>query len=220
MRKKEWHLPKYTEGEELINMISHIVGGVFGIVVLLMCVIKSSLKGDIYAIVGSVIYGISMITLYTMSSVYHGLKPGMAKKIMRILDHCAIYLLIAGTTTPVAMVAIRAINPLVAWIFLGVEWGFAIIAIIFNAIDLKKFAVFAMICNLFMGWAVIFIWKIAIQAMSYRGFMLMLIGGIIYTVGAIIYGLGKKQKYMHSLFHIFVLLGSFLQFISIYKYVL
>ncbi len=217
---KDRLLPNYTKGEEITNMVSHIVGGVFGVVALLMCVIKASLKGDVYGIVSSIIYGLSMIILYTMSSVYHGLKPGMAKKVMRILDHCAIYLLIAGTTTPVALVAVRPVNSLVAWLFLGFEWALAVVAIVLNAIDLKKFAIFSMVCNLFMGWAVVFIWNLAVQSMGYNGFMLMLVGGILYTVGAILYGIGKKQKYMHSLFHLFVLLGSFLQFVSIYKYVL
>ena len=201
-------------------MVSHIVGAAFGFFALILCLIKSSLKGDVYGVVSSIVYGVSMILLYTMSSVYHGLKHELGKKVMRILDHCAIYLLIAGTTTPVALVAIRPIHPTAAWIFFGFEWTLAITAIVLNAIDLKKFRVFSMVCNLFMGWAVVFIWNIAVEALGLRGFYFMLLGGIMYTIGAVLYSIGKKIPYMHSIFHLFVLAGSVLQFISIYIFTL
>ena len=116
-------LPDYTRGEELFNMISHIVGGALGVVALVLCVLVSARKGDAWSIAGSIIYGVSLILLYTMSSVYHGLRHEMAKKVMQVIDHCTIYFLIAGTYTPILLSAIRIVSPSVAWTLFGVEWG-------------------------------------------------------------------------------------------------
>lgn len=211
-------LPNYTFGEELFNMISHIVGATFGIVALIMCIIKSS--GNVYGIVTSIIYGLCMIILYTMSSIYHGLKHGLAKKVFQVLDHCAIYLLIAGTYTPIALVGIRPMFVWHGWGIFAFEWIISFVIITLNAIDLKRFKNISMILNLFLGWAIIFILPQALQALHSTAFWLILSGGIFYTIGAILYGIGKKQKYMHSVFHLFVLAGSVLQFIAIYAYIL
>lgn len=211
-------LPNYTKGEEIFNMVSHIVGGALGVVVLVLCVIVAVLNGNIYGIVSSVIYGTSMILLYTISSIYHGLRPGTAKKVFQVLDHCTIYILIAGTYTPIVLSAMRVVNPVVAWTLFGVEWGLTAFAITLTAIDLKKYGVFSMTCYIVMGWAVIVVYKIAIEALTLNGFYLLLIGGILYTIGSITYGIGKKKKYMHNAFHVFVLLGSFFHFLSIILY--
>ena len=104
---KDKLLPHYTMGEELFNMISHIAGAFLGMVVLTMCVARSAVRGNVFGIVGSAIYGSTMIILYIMSSVYHGLKPGKAKRVMQVLDHCTIYLLIAGTYTPILLQQMR-----------------------------------------------------------------------------------------------------------------
>ena len=152
---KNRKLPDYTRGEEIFNMVSHIVGGAFGIVALVLCLITSILKGNPWSIVSSVVYGVSMVLLYTMSSVYHGLLPEMAKKVMQVLDHCTIYLLIAGTYTPIALCAIRPGYPAWGWALFGGVWAIAIVAIVFTAIDLKKYAVLSMICYIGMGWCVV-----------------------------------------------------------------
>lgn len=201
-------LPNYTKEEEIFNFVSHIVGGAIGIVATVMCIIIAAMHGNAYGVVTSSIYGASMILLYTMSSIYHGLRPGMAKKVFQILDHCSIYILIAGTYTPIALCAIRKVSPTAAWWIFGIEWALASIAIVFNAIDIKKYQILSMICNLGMGWAVVFIYNIALEAMGFSNMMLVLAGGIAYTVGAVLYGIGKKKRYMHGLFHIFVLIGS------------
>ena len=109
------HLPDYTKGEEIFNMVSHIVGGGIGVAIFALCVIKSFINGDPYQVVGSFIYGVSMVVLYTMSSVYHGLKNGTAKKVMQVIDHCSVFLLIAGTYTPIALTALREYNPFLGW---------------------------------------------------------------------------------------------------------
>ena len=217
---KDRPLPNYTKGEEVFNMVSHIVGGAIGIAALVLCIIFSAVRRNGYGLVGSIVYGISMITLYTMSSVYHGLKEGTAKRVMQVLDHCTIYLLIAGTYTPILLSAMRPIDPVASWILLGVVWGLAALAITLTAIDLKKYAVFSMICYIGMGWCIVFKIPLLIQAVGWGGFWLILLGGVCYTVGAVLYGLGRTKKYMHSVFHLCVVAGSVLHLLAILIYVL
>lgn len=215
-------LPDYTRGEEIFNMVSHIVGGGLGVLVCALCVIKAFLNHDAYQIVGAFIYGFSMIILYTMSSVYHGLKHQTAKKVMQIIDHCSVFILISGTYTPIALTALREHNPFIGWSVFGVVWGVSALGITLNAIDLKKYSLFSIICYLMQGWCIILTGKAAITSVGREGFLWLLAGGIAYTVGAVLYGIaGKKTvRYMHSVFHIFVVIGSFLQFIAILFYVL
>ena len=213
-------LPDYTSGEEIFNMGSHIVGGGFGVIALLACLAISIIHRDTWAIVSASIYGFTMITLYTMSSVYHGLRSTMAKKVMQVLDHCTIYFLIGGTYTPILLCSIRPTHPGWAWGLFGVVWGLAAMATVFTAIDLKKYGVLSMICYIGMGWCIVFAAKIAIATIPLPGLWWLLGGGIAYTIGAVLYGLGKKHRYMHSVFHLFVLLGSILHFICIAFYIL
>lgn len=213
-------LPDYTRGEERFNMISHIAGGAFAIVVLVLCVVTSAMKGDPVGVAASAVYGATMILLYAMSSIYHGLIPVHPKKIMQVLDHCTIYFLIAGTYTPIALIAIREVNPALGWTLFGIEWGLAALAIPLTAIDHHKYGAVAMACYILMGWLVLPFWKTAVLALGERGFLLLLAGGILYTVGAVLYGLGKKIRYMHNVFHVFVFLGSLLQFLAILFYAL
>ena len=213
-------LPDYTNGEELMNMISHIVGGALGVVALVLCVTFSAIRHNPWGVVGSAIYGASLILLYTSSSVYHGLRPGMGKKVLQVIDHCTIYFLIGGTYTPILLCSIRPISPAWAWVLFGIVWGLAAMATTFTAIDLKKYSVLSMICYIGMGWSVVIAAKTAIEAMTVPGSLWCLVGGILYTVGAVLYGLGKKRRYMHSIFHFFVVAGSIAQFICIFFYVL
>ena len=213
-------LPDYTRGEELFNMISHITGAAIGVFSLVMCVIVSAIHKDAWAVVGSAIYGASLILLYTASSVYHGLRPGTAKKVMQIIDHCTIYFLIAGTYTPIVLTRLRRCSPGWGWSIFGVVWGFAILACVLTAIDLKKYNVFSMICYIGMGWCIVLAIKPMIACVPAAGLLYILFGGIAYTVGAILYGLGVKHRYMHSVFHVFVVVGSVLQFIGIVCYVI
>lgn len=214
-------LPNYSIAEERFNYISHIVGGVVGVMALISCVIISSWKHDLMGIYTSIIYGITMVLLYCMSSIYHGLRDSIAKRVFQVLDHCAIYILIAGTYTPIALCCIREVNPKIGWGLFIFEWSMAVVAIIFNAIDLKQYEVFSMICNLVMGWGVVVVLPLAMKALTLGGFIYILVGGILYTIGAVLYGLGiKKRSYMHCIFHVFVLLGTIAQLIGIIFYVL
>ena len=214
-------LPKYTKGEEIFNMTSHIVGGALGIVALVLCVVFAAVHGNGYGVVSGAKYGVTMVILYTMSSIYHGLNPKRkAKKVFQVLDHCSIYLLIAGSYTPFALCTLREYSTALGWTIFGVIWFVAILGIILNSIDIKKFRVFSMICYLVMGWCIVFKINLLPELLGTAGFVLLLLGGLAYTIGAILYGLGKKHKYMHSVFHLFILLGSLLQFFTILLYVM
>ena len=212
-------LPDYSIGEETMNMVTHIVGGGIGILALLVCLTKAILLESAIAVICAAIYGSSMILLYTVSSVYHGMKPCTGKKVMQVLDHCAIYFLIAGTYTPVALVAIRPLNPVLGWGLAIFQWSIAALAVTLTAIDLKKYNVFSMICYICTGWAILPFMSQAETALTRPGFLFLLFGGIAYTVGAVLYGIGSRCKWFHSIFHVFVVLGSFLQLVSIVFYV-
>lgn len=217
---RDRQLPDYTKGEEIFNMASHIVGAAFAVAALTLCVVVAALFGNAWGVVSGAVYGGTMILLYTMSSLYHGLRPEMAKKVFQIIDHCSIYLLIAGTYTPITLCALRPSYPVTAWTIFGAVWGLAALGITLNAIDLKGFRVFSMICYLGMGWCIILALKATLASLSPAGLWLLLAGGVAYTVGAVLYGIGKKRRYMHSVFHLFVLLGSILHFLLIVIYVM
>ena len=206
-------LPDYTNSEEVMNMVTHIVGGGFGILALVLCLVRASVPR---CTVGAAIYGGSMIAIYAMSSIYHGLRPSTGKKVLQILDHCTIYLLIAGSYSAIALGALFDHFPILAMAVLAAQWGLAALAITLTAIDLEKHNVFSMVCYIGMGWmALLFVPQLT-AALTATGFYWLLAGGIAYTVGAVLYGLGSRKKWLHSVFHIFVVLGSFLQFIAIY----
>ena len=162
-----------------------------------------------------------MILLYTMSSIYHGLSPKRySKRVFQVLDHCSIFLLIAGSYTPFALCTLREYDTATGWVIFGVIWAVAILGITLNSIDIKRYKKFSMICYLIMGWCIVVKINLLPQLLGKTGFILLLAGGIAYTVGAILYGLGKKHKYMHSIFHLFILAGSILQFFCILLYVM
>ena len=213
-------LPTYSKGEEIFNMVSHIVGGALGIAALVLCIITAAKAHSAIGAISSCIYGFTLIALYTMSSVYHGLKPGMAKKVMQVLDHCTIYFLIAGSYTPILLVAMMPKYPVIAWFIFALVWGCAVVACTLTAIDLKKYRVMSMICYLAMGWVIIFFIKQTYDVMYLGGVVFLVTGGIAYTIGSVLYGLGKTKKWMHSIFHLFILAGSVLHFFAIILYAL
>lgn len=214
-------LPNYTKGEEIANMITHIVGGALGIVSLVLCVIFSSINGNVYGIIGSSIFGVMMIFLYTMSSIYHGLNKRLkAKKVFQIIDHCTIFLLISGTYTPILLCSVREYNSTLGWSLFAFIWFFAIIGIILNAIDLKRYKIFSLVCYLCMGWSIIVLGKRFIDIVGLEATIFLLIGGILYTIGFVFYAFGKKIKYFHMIFHIFCVLGSLMHFLCILFYII
>lgn len=214
-------LPFYTKGEEIFNAVSHIVGGAFGIIALILGLVFTIQEGhDGWSILSVIIYGVSIILLYTMSSIYHFLRRNKAKRVFRIFDHCTIYLLIAGTYTPICVILLRH-----EWwgiLLLILVWVAAIVGITFNAINMHKTSikVLSMILYIDMGWCVIFLIVPLLKIWYGPGFWFLLGGGISYTVGVIFYAFGKKAKYIHSIWHLFVFLGTVLQFIAILKYII
>ena len=213
-------LPSYTRGEELFNMITHIVGGGLGLVALLACVIVAAFHQNVWGVVSGTIYGFTIILLFTMSSIYHGLRIGTPKRVFRVLDHCTIYVLIAGTYTPILLGQFRATYPLDAWLIFGIIWGLAIIGIMLTGINRKRFQIFALVCYLGMGWSSVFRISRLVEVLGLPFFILIIAGGVLYTMGAIFYGVGKKKKYMHSVFHLFVNAASILHSVAIATFVM
>jgi len=213
-------LPPYTRREDMANMITHIVGGALGLVVLVLSLIKTALARDAWGMVSSCLFGGTMIALYSISSIYHGLRPGMAKKVMQVIDHCTIYFLIAGTYAPILLCAIRPEHSALAWAIFGAQWALVAFASTLNAVDLNAYKKLSMACYIVMGWCIVIAVKTTIQTMTLPGFLWLLAGGLSYTLGAVLYALGKKNLIFHTVFHVFVVIGSALQAGAIYFYVI
>lgn len=214
---KKITIPKYTLGEELMNVISHGLGVLLGITALVLTVVFSAKNHNTIGIVSSCIYGSTMIIMYLMSCIYHALSPKLkAKKVFRVIDHCDIYLFIAGCYTPYCL---NLIGGRTGWIIFAIIWISAIVGVLLNAINLEKFQVPSMIMYLVMGWMIIFSYNSISAVLPKAGLVLLITGGVAYTIGAIFCGIGAKKKYFHSIFHLFVLAGSILQFLSIAMYV-
>ncbi len=211
-------LPTYTVGEEITNTVTHVLGLIGGVIALILCVKKAHEFYGPTEITAAAIYGSCLMLLYSASSLYHAMRPSMTKKVLQIIDHCAIYFLIAGSYTLISLGAIRRADPLLGWGLFATEWVLAVIATVLTAIDLKAYRCFSMICYIGMGWGVLpFLGKVY-HILSPMGFYLLLAGGIAYTVGAIAYGIGSKVRWMHSIFHVLVVVGSVLHFLSFYFY--
>lgn len=219
IKLKDRSLPNYTRGEEIANMVTHIIGGAMGIVALVLCVVFAAVRGNVYGIIGGSIFGVSMILLYTISSIYHGLKHTTAKKVFQVLDHCSIFILIAGTYTPIVLGPVREYSVALGWTLFGIVWGLAAIGIVLNSIDIKKYKIFSMTCYLGMGWCIMAIAPKIKYILVPNALYMILAGGILYTIGAILYIIGHKKKYFHTYFHVFVDLGSLLHFLAILFYI-
>ncbi len=219
--KEKIPIPDYTKGEEIFNMVTHIVGGALGIAVTVLCIITAAMHGNSYGVVSAAIFGSTMIILYSMSSIYHGLSPLLkAKKVFRVLDHCTIFFLIAGTYTPIALCSLRHYDIALGWIYFGIVWGLAALGVVFTAIDLNRFKVLGMILYIAIGWCIIAVPGIIYEELGSGGLTFLVLGGVSYTIGAVLYGVGKKMRYMHAVFHIFIVIGSLMHFFCILFYVL
>ncbi len=215
--KEKITIPKYSLGEEIMSAVTHGVGALLSIVALVLCVLFSAHNESTVGVISSIIYGITLIILYTMSTLYHSLAVNNAKRVFRIIDHCSIYLLIAGTYTPFTLITLP--KPLGYYLF-ALVWGIAILGIVLNAINLKKYKIISFISYLVLGWVIVFCYQPLKDNLDYSGILLLVAGGVVYTLGSIFYGFGKNVKYFHSIFHLFVLLGSILHFFAILLYVI
>ena len=220
IRSRQKALPSYTRGEEIFNMVTHIAGGALGAAALAACVITASLNDNVWGIVSGSVYGSTVILLFTVSSVYHGLRAERPKRVFQIIDHCVIYVLIAGTYTPMLLNRYREIYPADAWVIFSVIWGLAILGIVLNAVDMHRFNVLSMICYLGMGWMAAFRFSRLAEVLGSTFIFLLVAGGVMYTAGVIFYIAGEKKKYMHSVFHLFVNAGSVLHSIAIAVYIM
>ena len=203
--------PKYSLGEEIFNSVSHGAGGglsIAGTVVLIVC---AAVYSDAWAVVSSCIYGASLIILYTMSTLYHAITNAGAKRFFRIMDHDTIFLLIAGTYTPITLAFLRG---WLGWVLFGVVWGTAIIGIVLNSISIEKFKKPSIICYVAMGWVIILAIRPLIESVPSISMVFLLIGGILYTAGIAFYAI-KRIKYFHSIWHLFTVAGSVFHYFSI-----
>ena len=217
LKRQKYGIPTYSLAEELLNSISHGIGAGLGIAALVLCIVKSAHAGDGYKLASSIVFGLTTTLLYLMSCLYHALKVNRAKKVFRVFDHCTIFLLIAGTYTPYTLVTLR--GP-AGWVMFGIVWAVAITGVVLNAVNLKKFAKISVVCYVALGWVILLATKTLVANLAYPGLVLLVAGGGAYTVGAVLYAIGSKKKYFHSIFHFFCLIGTVLHFFSIYFYVL
>lgn len=213
---EEIKIPEYTKGQERFNTISHIIGIPLAFVILFIGLYRLIISAiDATAFLGLLVFVITIIDVYFVSSLYHGTPANtFNKKLFRVLDHCTIYLLIAGTYTPICVVLMN--EHVVGLVMLLVEWGCAVIGIILNAFFFKSKAVqvISLVLYLAMGWLVLFCGGFLYMSAISFGFVLA--GGIVYSIGAILYAVGKKKNlYLHSVFHVFVLVSTIIQAIGV-----
>ncbi|MCQ2497210.1 MAG: hemolysin III family protein [Lachnospiraceae bacterium] len=215
--KKEIAFMDYNLAEELISAISHGLGAGLAIAASVLCIVRAAKTGSAWSVVSCSVFGFTLIMLYSISTIYHSLARNKAKQIFRVIDHCSVFLLIAGTYTPFVLVSL---NGAAGWVLFGIIWGLAALGIVFNAIDVDKYEVISAVINVLMGWAIIFMVKPLWHVIGTGGIVFLITGGVAYTVGAILYGIGNKIRYMHSVFHFFCLAGSICHFFAIFSYVL
>lgn len=214
-KKLNIKIPKYSLGEELFNSISHGVGALAAVAYLVLMVVKAN--GPLAETTVS-LFGATMIMLYTLSCIYHALSPSLeGKKVLRVLDHCNVYLLVCGTYIPVALLGVGGA---LGWTLFGIVTGVTILGIVFTSIGIDKFQILEVICHLINGWSILFGLSKLKQSMGMNGVIFLLVGGVIYTLGSILYGVGSKKKYMHSVFHVLCLLGTACHFFGIFLYLL
>ncbi len=211
----EAELKYYSRKEELLNIATHGLGLVFSIVALILLIVRAAQHGSAAYVVSFTVFGVSLVLLYGASTAYHSAKrPGLRRR-LNIVDHAMIYILIAGTYTPFTMVTL---NGWIGWTIFGIVWGLAVFGFIFKLFYTGRFDMLSTVAYVLMGWIIIFAIVPLVRALPTEGVYWLFAGGIFYTVGAVLYSL-KKLPFNHATFHVFVLLGSFCHFITVYKYV-
>lgn len=203
----------YTLGEEIANAVTHGLGALLAAAGTAVMIVFSALARDPWKVVSSAVYGFSLIVLFSMSTMYHALAPvgaRKAKQVFQVFDHTSIFLLIAGSYTIITLGLLRGA---VGWILFGVVWAVCLLGIVLNAADMRRFKKLSMVCYLAAGWAVVAAIVPMVQAMAEAGLWLLLVGGVCYTIGIVFYKL-KKVRFMHSVWHLFVLAGAVLHYFS------
>lgn len=215
MDKAKEYLPHYTLGEEIFNSVSHGVGVALACVGFGILIVLSALYGDAWAVSSSIVYSFSLFALYLASTLYHACPNRRVKGVLQVLDHCSIFLLIAGTYTPYTLITLRGA---LGWTLFAVVWGAAIVGVVINAIDVQKYSRVSMVCYVAMGWVVVLAIRPLMASLAWNGLVLLALGGVFYTVGIVFYVI--RRSYMHSIWHLFVLAGSVCHYLSILLYVI
>lgn len=210
-------LPSYTRSEEIFNSVSHGVGILFGLLSGVLFLTKAT---DIDSRLAAVIFGLSMMVLYTASTVYHAVEPSYAKKVLRVVDHAVIYVLIEGTSIPLMLVGVMPYNRPFAFAMIVLSLVIGTVGTVLTYIDQERFKTVQMVLYMVLGWMCLVLiyplWKYCSNALPLIG--LILLGGTIYTVGTVFLALGRTTRYCHGIFHLFVLAGSFIHFTAFYCY--
>lgn len=216
---KNRELPYYTKGEDIFNMVSHIVGATFGLTAMILCIIYAALRHNPWGVVSSCIYGTSLIIHYTLSSIYHGLNENMGKKVLQVITHCTVFYMIGCTYIPLLFCAVRPTHPVLCWIGFAYIWILCGIGITFASIDIENYDTLSMVLYLVSGWSWLLLIKQLYEVLPLNCLVLIVIGGLIYTFGSILYEKGKTKKYIHSVFHILAVIASVVHFFAIVLYI-
>lgn len=206
----------YTRREEAVNAITHGIGTLLSIAGLVVLVVFAAWKGTAWHVVSFAIYGAAMVLLYAASTLVHALPEGKVKDLFETFDHSCIYLFIAGTYTPILLTLLR--SPL-GWALFGVVWGLAAAGVVFKAFFTKKFLVLSTLFYVAMGWLIVFAWTPLQAALQPGGVKLLVIGGLLYTAGAVFY-VWRGFPHHHAVWHLFVIAGSACHFFAILLYLL
>ena len=201
---------------ERFNSISHLIGAALALAGVVVLVVAASQDGHVRRIVSFSIYGSTLFLLYLISTLYHGLPIGRAKQVFRVLDHQAIYLLIAGSYTPLTLISL---NGVVGWWMFGVIWGMAVLGLVLDALPIRGARIVPMIIYFAMGWMIVLAIKPLLEALPFAGFLWLLAGGLFYTSGIVFYALDRRYPWMHGVWHLFVLAGSISHYVAILVYV-
>lgn len=206
----------FTKREEIANAITHGIGAILSVAMLVLLIVFASTSGNAWHITSVTIYGVTMLLLYVSSTLVHSFPPGRAKDLFEIFDHSAIYLFIAGTYTPILLVPLRS-N--LGWTLFGIVWGMAILGIVFKVFFVKKFVVISTIFYVLMGWLIVLAWGPLTMEVPAAGLTYLVVGGVLYSIGSIFY-VWRSFKYHHMVWHLFVLGGSILHFFTIFFYII
>ena len=206
----------YMDKGERFNSISHLIGAALALAGVVVLVVAASQDGHVRRIVSFSIYGSTLFLLYLISTLYHGLPIGRAKQVFRVLDHQAIYLLIAGSYTPLTLISL---NGVVGWWMFGVIWGMAVLGLVLDALPIRGARILPMIIYFAMGWMIVLAIKPLLEVLPFAGFIWLLVGGVFYTSGIVFYALDRRYPWMHGVWHLFVLAGSISHYVAILVYV-
>ena len=201
----------FSKEEEISNSITHGIGALLSVAALVILIVCATLYGNVWHVVSFTLFGATMVLLYTSSTLVHALRPGRGKDFFEIMDHSSIYFFIAGTYTPYMLIAVKG---WLGWTLLGIVWGLAIGGTVFKSFFVKKYLFTSTILYVIMGWIIVFAWNDLSTNMHPTGLLLLAIGGIMYTVGAIFY-MWKLFKHHHAVWHLFVLIATVCHFFSV-----